>query len=206
MTTQTGPVIPGTTTTEVGQVLAGTAGVAPADAAAPNPSTTAEKEARAFRRIPMSVPLPTLAVPSIEGYSLYWFLEHNVPRARQGGYEFVRMDEVPIHQQGVANSLDDHGSTDLGDRISIITEAGRDQPVRQYLMKIRLEWYNEDQRALEKINSQRLAAIFRGEVIPGADRSSEKDRRQMYLRDEQTGMRKNVEEQPLMGRPPRRQA
>lgn len=135
-------------------------------------------------RIPMSTPTRKLEVPPIEGYHLYWFLESNVPRALDGGYEFVKRDEVKLNQHGIATGRGVSGNTDLGTNVSVVaggvSESGGAE--RLVLMKIKQEWYDEDRKQLENRNASILEAIFRGEIIPGSEEASREDRNQMYLK------------------------
>ncbi len=39
-----------------------------------------------MKRVPVSSAKRKLETPPIAGFSLYWFLERNVPQALQGGY------------------------------------------------------------------------------------------------------------------------
>jgi hypothetical protein len=133
-------------------------------------------------RIPMSVPQRKLDAPDIPGQHLYWFLERNVPRALQAGYEFVKDKEVSLNQLGVATSRDISGNADMGTNVKVI--AGRDEAgAVEYhvLMKIRLEWWKEDQAALENRNASIMSAIFTKEKIMGSENLSEEDKQTRYV-------------------------
>ncbi len=69
-----------------------------------------------------------------------------------------------MNQHGLANSNSLSGNTDLGSRVSIATTGGEGAE-RIYLMKIRLEWFMEDQRQLALKNARVLEGIFRHEMI-----------------------------------------
>jgi len=135
---------------------------------APNPANLpppqAAREAAPFRRIPVSSAKRKLEAPDIPGYNLYWFLERNVNAALQGGYVFVTPEETQLNQHGLANSQSLSGNTDLGSRVSIATTGGEGAE-RLYLMKIKLEWFQEDQTNLAKANARVLESIFRNEQI-----------------------------------------
>ena len=132
---------------------------------AANPAATPVER----KRIPMSVPTQRLAVPEMPGFHLYWFLGKNCPRAIQAGYDFVQADEVMLTESGVGS---DRESADLGTRVS--TMAGADmfdaagQPERLYLMKIRKEWWDEDQKSREAKSDEFLAALKIGTAGQGA--------------------------------------
>lgn len=131
-------------------------------------STKAER-----KRIPMAIPQRKLEVPEIDGWHLHWFLDANVPRAQQGGYEMVRSEEVPTFQFNVANDKTVSGNADLGSNVRVIAGTGENgQPQYLNLMKIRQEWWQEDQKVLEKRNADVLGAIFVGENLQGSDKSS----------------------------------
>ena len=155
----------------------------------------------AFRRIPMSVPRRKMAVPDIPGYHSHWFLEENVPVAKQGGYDFVKIDEVPVNQFGVATDTSISGSADLGTNICIVGNryGANGKPVMQYLMKIKEDWWREDQRLLEERNLVTLRAIFKEEKIAGSDQASGQDRGLSYVDRDRTGIQK-----PLFQRPARK--
>lgn len=111
------------------------------------------------KRIPMSIPVQRLAVPDVPGYHLHWFrgTPERVQRAVDGGYEFVDEQETEVGAVDLGGTSTRTGNTDLGTRVSVIggSEVGTDgQPVRLILMKIKQEWYEEDQKLVEKRNDQ----------------------------------------------------
>jgi hypothetical protein len=131
----------------------------------------------------MSVPTRKLEVPPIPGYHLYWFLETNVPRAVQGGYEFVNSDEVTLNQKNVATDKMISGNADLGSQVKVVAGASESGGAEHLvLMKIRQEWYDADRQAIEERNAQVMRAIFKEEQILGIEKSSAEDREQMYAR------------------------
>ena len=117
-------------------------------------------------RIPMSVPQLKLQVPDLPGYNLHWFKTTNVESALRAGYEFVDETEVEVVNTNFADNLRDSGSTDLGSRLSVsgggLSEMGGAE--RLYLMKLRQDWWESDQKALED-KSDQVAVAMRG----GAD-------------------------------------
>lgn len=134
-----------------------------------NPSQRAGNVVRGdFKRVPMSVPRQRLSVPSLPGYYLYWMLESNVPRAQAAGYEFVLQDDLPVNQRGVGTDSQISGNADLGSHVRVVAGLGpAGEPEYHVLMKLREEWYLEDQNALQKANSQRLSAIFGEGAVAG---------------------------------------
>lgn len=128
-----------------------------------NPANS-EKNERT--RIPMSIPQQKLAVPDIPGYHLHWFNGNasRIQQALRAGYEFVDPSEVDVTNTGLADDVSKSGNSDMGSRVSIIS--GNDTDVdgsvpRLYLMKIRQEFWEEDQKTLEDRNEQ-IAATLRG--------------------------------------------
>jgi hypothetical protein len=138
-------------------------------------------------RIPMSVPLRRLEVPEIDGYHCHWIKESNIPRALQAFYEFVNDHEVPINQRGIATDTEMSGSTDLGSRVSISAGIGADnRPERLYLMKLALQYWDEDRQKIDERNAQKLQGIFRGEVILDKGEVDDKTKELRYVNHEHT--------------------
>jgi hypothetical protein len=126
-------------------------------------------------RVPMSVPQQRLAVPEIPGYHLHWMIgdQHRIQAALRAGYEFVDEGETSLSDYGLGNS--EGGNSDLGSRVSVLAsrapgDDGSSQ--RLYLMKIRQEWFDEDQAALEARNEQ-IAATLRGGEVSGGEYGNE---------------------------------
>lgn len=112
------------------------------------------------KRIPMSIPQTRLSVPEIPGFVLYWHLGKNVQRAIKAGYEFVQDDELELSESGVSSTRE---SADLGTRVSSAAGAemldAQGQPERLYLMKLRKEWWDDDQKAKEKGSEELLQSL-----------------------------------------------
>lgn len=90
--------------------------------------------------------------------------KQRIAQALDAGYEFVDSSEVNLTETSLGSSIDSTGSTDLGSRVSI--SAGSDigpdgTEVRQYLMKLRQEFWDEDQKVIAQRNEQ-VAASIRG--------------------------------------------
>ena len=98
----------------------------------------------------------------IPGFHLHIFTDSGsrIQEALDNGYEFVRPDEIGGISENVVSR-----NGDLGDRIRYLVNP-RAEGTEQYgyLMKQRLEWFEEDQRALQVRNSQVDTAIRRGKV------------------------------------------
>jgi hypothetical protein len=151
------------------------------DATKPNPSNRAEPAPR--KRIPMSIPQRRLEVPDMPGYHLHWFIDRNVERAIQGGYEFVDARDVQLNQLGVGTSRGVSGNVDLGSHVRVVGGVGEQGGVEYLtLMKIKEEFWLEDQRALEVKNGTIMSSIFRDEKIIGEDRQSPADQGTSYVK------------------------
>lgn len=118
-------------------------------------------------RIPMSLPHQKLHVPDIPGYHLHWIAgtPARLQQALAAGYEFVSPEETTVTNTGLANDMSISGNTDLGSRVSIVN--GSDTEVsRLYLMKLREEYWLQDQAALAERNEQ-VAQAVRGGTMGG---------------------------------------
>ena len=130
------------------------------EVAAPSPSADG---AQRKRRNPFNGTTSRLSVNStIPGFHLHVITdkENRIQEALDGGYEFVSPDEV----DGVsANVVSRNG--DLGDRIRFLVNPRAEGSEQYgYLMKQRLEWFEEDQEALHAKNNQIDTAIRKGKI------------------------------------------
>jgi hypothetical protein len=98
----------------------------------------------------------------IEGYHLHVFTDTGgrIQEAMDSGYEFVRPDEVGGVSENVVSR-----NGDLGERIRYLVNP-RAEGTEQYgyLMKIRQEWYEEDQAELQAKNNRIDASIRKGKI------------------------------------------
>lgn len=121
------------------------------------------------KRVPFGIPRTKLSVAyEIPGYHLHIINDTpgRIYQAQQGGYEFVQPDEV--------------GMEDNGDGKVIFTAVGKGDDgsaYDAYLMKIRLDWYEEDQKQIDSIQDGYDDAIRRGtlEQKPSDNRYIPKD-------------------------------
>lgn len=130
------------------------------------------------KRIPMSVPVQRLEAPDIPGYHLHWFngTPERLQRALDGGYEFVDERELKINNVSLGGDSTASGNTDMGSRVSVVSgqEVGKDgQPTRLILMKLKQEWYEEDQKAVEARNSQVANSLTSGAIGAEKERSGD---------------------------------
>jgi len=126
------------------------------------------------KRIPMSVPKAKLAVPEIDGYHLHWINDYagRVIQATQGGYEFVTEEEAMVNSFSLGSASDLNGNTDMGSRVSVVVGKNEDgTALRAYLMKIRNEWFVEDQAVAQERVDAVDGQIKRGRVGADADKN-----------------------------------
>ena len=98
----------------------------------------------------------------IPGYHLHVLTDvgGRIQAAMDSGYEFVRPDEVGGVSENVVSR-----NGDLGERIRFLVNP-RAEGTEQYgyLMKIRQEWYEEDQAELQAKNNRIDASIRKGKI------------------------------------------
>ena len=140
-----------------------------------NPASPAGKTAAERKRIPMGTPVQRLEAPDMPGFHLHWFTSSSsrIQRALDGGYEFVDEREVKTNNVSLGGDSTQSGNTDMGSRVSVVSgsEVGKDgQPVRMVLMKIKQEWYDEDQKLVEQRN-QSVVDTLLGGLAGGGDTS-----------------------------------
>jgi len=144
----------------------------------------ATRAAEQRKRIPMSVPVQKLEVADMPGFHLHWFTgsPDRIQRALDGGYEFVDEREMQINNVSIGGDSAVSGNTDMGSRVSIVSgqEVGKDgQPVRLILMKIRSEWWDEDQKLVEQRNTKVRDSLMGGMV--GAEQDKPGDAQHRYV-------------------------
>ena len=149
-----------------------------------NPGTSSTPTTAERKRIPMSVPVQRLEVPDMPGWHLHWFLStpERLQRAADGGYEFVDEREVKINNVSLGGDSAISGNTDMGSRVSVVSgqEVGKDgQPTRLVLMKIKQEWWDEDQLRVEARNTKVRDALLGGMI--GAEKDSAGDAGTRYV-------------------------
>ena len=97
----------------------------------------------------------------IPGYHLHIFNDEpgRIQTATDGGWEFVTPDEVG----GVKDSVTS-GNTDLGDKVRfLVGTSEKGDGLYAYLMKIKEEWWQQDQDETQKRND-RVDDAIRGGV------------------------------------------
>lgn len=143
-----------------------------------NPANREVQTKAERKRIPMSVPVQKLAAPDIPGYHLHWFNNDpaRIQRAQEGGYEFVDAKEIALGSMSLGSESAVSGNTDLGSQVSVVAgqKVGPDgQAARLVLMKIKEEWWLEDQALIEQRNGQVVTALTEGVVGSEKDKPGE---------------------------------
>lgn len=106
----------------------------------------------------------------IPGYHMHIFNDEpgRIQTAVDGGWEFVTPDEVG----GVKDSVTS-GNTDLGDKVRfLVGTSEKGDGLYAYLMKIKEEWWEEDQAEIQKRND-RVDDAIRGGVNVASGTSAE---------------------------------
>mgnify|MGYP003343017742 FL=1 len=106
----------------------------------------------------------------IPGYHMHIFNDEpgRIQTAIDGGWEFVTPDEVG----GVKDSVTS-GNTDLGDKVRfLVGTSEKGDGLYAYLLKIKQEWYDEDQAEIQKRND-RVDDAIRGGVNVASGTSAE---------------------------------
>lgn len=113
-------------------------------------------------RVPLGVARSKMAVPELQGFQMRWINddEGRIQQAQMGGYEFVMSSEVPTF----GDPDIDNTNRDLGARVSRVVDRATGK--KAYLMKIKREFYEEDQREKLRIVNETDDAIRKGALKP----------------------------------------
>lgn len=129
----------------------------------------------------------------IPGYVMRWFNDTpgRIDRARTGYWEFVRQSEVSLSE---SNKVLERNS-DVGDKIrAIVGVTDQNEPLYAYLMKLKKEWFDEDQQDAATAIRKSEAEMLRNGGL-NTDRIAEKylpDQRKQALVMRQGEFRRNV--------------
>lgn len=102
----------------------------------------------------------------IPGYHLYIFNDEpgRIDSALESGYEFVHPDEIGHVGDNVVSR-----NTDITDKVRfLVGRSATGGPLYGYLMKIKQEWWDEDQAAIQDRNNKVDAAV-KGGKAPGVN-------------------------------------
>jgi hypothetical protein len=119
-----------------------------------------------------------MELPEIPGYHVHWINDYpgRVEQAQDGGYEFVDRSEVKMNDRGPTPT-----DSDLGTRVSMVVGRNEDgTALRAYAMKIKQEWYDEDQAAIQAHNDKIEKSIRRGQQQVEGEKTE--DARQRYVK------------------------
>lgn len=115
--------------------------------------TRAAKE-RKRQRVPIGgrrtkLQLSQKDLEALKDYHVRWINDQQgrIHSAEAGGYEFCTPEEATSLGEGAIHQE----NSDLGTRVSKVVDR---HGTRAYLMKIRKDWYDEDQAEKEKNNAQ----------------------------------------------------
>jgi hypothetical protein len=120
-------------------------------------------------RVPFGVPQSRLTVTNADPNFVYRWVNDDgrgrLDRAITGGYEFVQGDSDIKVGTGSADA-----NSDVGSRVSRIvgTQEGG-AGMRAYLMRIKREWYEQDQKAKQALIDENESAIKRGDAHKRGD-------------------------------------
>lgn len=137
-------------------------------------------------RVSMNVPQRKLETPDLPGYHLHWFLRNNVPRAVRAGYEYVSIKELPTMDRSIGGRGSNTNTEELGGGDQITHLDGRDEHgnlVDLVLMKIRLEWYFDDQRKIAERNLSVLQQVFGSKLALRLPGENERDYSSRYTKE-----------------------
>lgn len=126
-----------------------------------NREDSRQQESPRRQRIPVGVPRLKLNAPNKEGYVRRWVNDDNtrLQDFEAGGYSFVH--NVQAGDARGANDITARESVDS--RVSRVVGKNEDgTPLRAYLMEIRKDWYDEDQRAKQARIDEQEAQMRRG--------------------------------------------
>ncbi len=123
--------------------------------------STTQRETRAKRKTFNGTEGKLRVNHEIEGYHLHIFNDTpgRIDQALDVGYEFVSPNEVG----GVGVNTVSR-NTDIGDKIRFLVGTDGNNPQYAYLMKIRKEFYDEDQQAIQERVDATDAAIRQGKL------------------------------------------
>ena len=152
----------------------------------PNVASAPEPAQPARERIPMSVPQLKLEAPELPGFHCHWMLgtPQRLNQAKRAGYVFVEPDEVEINYRGLADDPGFGRNTDMGSLVSVVAGGDVDrngQAVRLVLMKLKQEWWDEDQKSREKSSDALIDALRAGRISAAEAGETQADQKLRYI-------------------------
>lgn len=149
-----------------------------------NPANTPVKTKAEPDRIPMSAPVQRLQTVDLPGFHTHWMRStpERIQQALRAGYTFVQDEEVQLNYKGLASSPLGGGNSDLGSQVSV--PAGRTddqgQTVRLILMKLPLDLWDQDQKAMDN-RQDKIAEALRSGQIGRENSPSGTDQAERYI-------------------------
>ena len=122
--------------------------------------TEADRKTRQRRGVFNGTNLKLEVNGEIPGYKLHWMNDYpgRIAKAQETGWEFVARQEVELPVS--TKALDPN--TDLGEKVRLVVGQGeKSEPLYAYLMKIKQEWFEEDQHDMQQAISDRERAMIR---------------------------------------------
>jgi len=145
-----------------------------------SPANNPNKTKAERQRIPMTTAKRKLELPDIPGYHVQWIYGSGdrIRQALNAGFEFVDQSEVDMNNFDLGGDAKHSGNTDLGTRVSVIAGGmfeGDKQAAVLYAMKQKKEYYDEDQRLVQRRNDSVADALVgnlaSGQIGRGAEGS-----------------------------------
>ena len=136
--------------------------IAEREAVANTPASATNGQTRKRRNVFNGTEAKLSVKKQIEGYHMHVFTDSGsrIQEALDSGYEFV----TPAEVGGVSENVVSRNG-DLGERIRyLVNPRAEGSEQYGYLMKIRQEWYEEDQAAIQQKNNMIDASIRKGQI------------------------------------------
>jgi len=125
--------------------------------------TTSRETRESQKRIPPGKPRLKLTVKGLKNSERgYWAKPEQFEELTEGGYSFVAKDGIEV-------GTDKSGNTDLG---SLVSRSAGSDGSRLYLLKIRKDWYKENQAEVQNVIAKQEKGLLNPEendtqYIPG---------------------------------------
>lgn len=124
------------------------------------PRESTREESGRNTRVPLGVARSKLTVAGRTGYVRRWINDYDgrLQNAQDGGYEFVQNEAV----KQIGDADIDNENRDMGARVSRVVDKTTGQ--RAYLMEIKEEFYQEDQKTKVKKVEETDRRIRKGKL------------------------------------------
>ena len=139
-----------------------------------------ENHVQRRKRIPMNMVTRKLETPELPGYYLHWINGEpdRIAKALNADYTFVQKDELPGYTLELGEQTAITGGSDMGNAISVVAGGtGQDnQAMRLYLMKLPMEFREEDLKARDD-EGQKLIDALRNDPQARVGSGEDNDKR-----------------------------